>query len=154
MVRLMRRASSADIDELLAIERSCAEAPHWSEEVWRRLLTEDESGENLRACFIAQDANSTAGFIVVRCVVGVADIDSVAVKEASRRQGIAKRLCAEAIAWSRTMSAETIELEVRASSEGAKALYATLGFTEHGRRRGYYRDPADNAVLMSLPLRP
>jgi ribosomal-protein-alanine N-acetyltransferase len=58
------------------------------------------------------------------------------------------------MAWSREReAAQVIELEVRASSMSALALYSSLGFTEQGRRRGYYRDPIEDAVLMSAPLR-
>jgi ribosomal protein S18 acetylase RimI-like enzyme len=45
-----------------------------------------------------------------------------------------------------------IALEVRAASAGAIALYATLGFTQTGRRPRYYRDPEDDAVVMRLEL--
>jgi ribosomal-protein-alanine N-acetyltransferase len=43
-------------------------------------------------------------------------------------------------------------LEVRASNEGARALYRGAGFTEDGLRRRYYSDPEEDAVLMSLNL--
>ena len=45
-----------------------------------------------------------------------------------------------------------MELEVRAGSAGAIGLYEGLGFVGVGRRRGYYRDPVDDAVLMRLDL--
>jgi ribosomal-protein-alanine N-acetyltransferase len=45
-----------------------------------------------------------------------------------------------------------MELEVRASSAGAIALYTGLGFVEAGRRPGYYAEPKDDAVLMRLEL--
>jgi ribosomal-protein-alanine N-acetyltransferase len=45
-----------------------------------------------------------------------------------------------------------VELEVRASSLGAIALYEALGFVVQGQRTGYYRDPVDNAVLMAMDL--
>jgi ribosomal-protein-alanine N-acetyltransferase len=48
--------------------------------------------------------------------------------------------------------AQVIELEVRASSVGALALYGSLGFTEQERRLRYYRNPIEDAMLMSAPL--
>jgi ribosomal-protein-alanine N-acetyltransferase len=54
--------------------------------------------------------------------------------------------------WSRNRGAGTIELEVRASSSGALALYCSLGFVEQGIRRGYYRHPTEDAILMAASL--
>jgi ribosomal-protein-alanine N-acetyltransferase len=48
--------------------------------------------------------------------------------------------------------ARTMELEVRATRDVPRRLYASLGFLEQGIRRGYYRDPEDDAVLMSVAL--
>jgi ribosomal-protein-alanine N-acetyltransferase len=45
-----------------------------------------------------------------------------------------------------------LELEVRAGSGGAIALYAGLGFVVAGRRAGYYREPEEDALLMRLDL--
>ena len=62
------------------------------------------------------------------------------------------RLCGAVIEWCREQGAAAVELEVRAASEGAIALYRGLGFVAVGRRPGYYREPVDDAVLMRLDL--
>ena len=54
--------------------------------------------------------------------------------------------------WCRGQGAAALELEVRAGSEGAIALYAGLGFVGRGRRGGYYLEPVEDAVLMRLDL--
>jgi ribosomal-protein-alanine N-acetyltransferase len=54
--------------------------------------------------------------------------------------------------WSRALGAAVIELEVRASGDGALTLYRLLGFVEQARRRGYYRNPTEDAVLMAAAL--
>ena len=79
-----------------------------------------------------------------------AEIESVAVAEVQRRGGVGRALCEELLAWFRPMRARRVELEVRLGSGGAIALYRSLGFSEQGRRRGYYVDPADDALLMQL----
>ena len=48
--------------------------------------------------------------------------------------------------------APTIFLEVRSSNSGARALYAALGFSQEGRRRNYYQDPAEDALVLSILL--
>ncbi len=72
-----------------------------------------------------------------------------------RRQGCARLLLEVLQAWSLCQGAECLWLEVRASNQGARALYERQGFRQVGLRRGYY--PADgaqreDAVIMSLPL--
>lgn len=145
----VRRALLADAEAILAIAQGCAEAPHWSDAVWRQLLADQEESEPARACFLAEDHRGPFGFIVVSCTCGVAELESVAVNVAARRQGIGRALCCEAMSWSQGRAAQVIQLEVRASSLGAIALYSGLGFTEQGRRPGYYREPMEDAVLMS-----
>jgi ribosomal-protein-alanine N-acetyltransferase len=65
---------------------------------------------------------------------------------------VGKALCIAAMAWARGRALKLIELEVRASSVGAVALYRSLGFMERGTRRRYYRDPIEDAVMMSALL--
>lgn len=149
----VRRALSTDVEAICAIEQACAEVPHWSEAVWRGVLAENVGSEPERVSFVAEGSGGAVGFVIVSCACGVAELESVAVGEAARRQGAGRALCSEAMAWSREREAQVIELEVRASSMSALALYSSLGFTEQGRRRWYYRDPIEDAVLMSAPLR-
>jgi len=147
----IRTASPADFQELLNIAAACAEAPRWSGDIWRNVLASDR--EVARAVFVAQADENNVGFIVVSCAAAtIAEIESVAVLPAFRRVGIGRALCLEAMRWARTLGAPEIELEVRASSVGAIALYGVLGFVEQGRRCGYYREPADDAVLMVAGL--
>jgi ribosomal-protein-alanine N-acetyltransferase len=147
----VRVAVAEDLEAVLGIAGVCAEAPRWGEGVWRELLAGE--GGVARAVFVAEMGGDVAGFVVVSCVKDVAEIESVAVLPAFRRMGLGRALCAEAMRWARDAGAQAMELEVRASSEGALALYAGLGFVEQGRRKGYYREPVDDAVLMSARLR-
>jgi len=80
------------------------------------------------------------------------ELESVAVSSDARRAGVGRSLCAAVIEWCRTQGAAEIELEVRAGSAGAIALYLGLGFVAEGRRSGYYREPTDDGVLMRLKL--
>jgi ribosomal-protein-alanine N-acetyltransferase len=61
-------------------------------------------------------------------------------------------LCLAVADWCRDRGARALELEVRAGSVGAIALYDGLGFVVAGRRAGYYREPAEDALLMRLAL--
>jgi ribosomal-protein-alanine N-acetyltransferase len=109
-----------------------------------------------RRIWVAEDTGGIAGFAVGRVLAAggavEAELESVAVAAKVRRQGVGRALCAAVIAWSRERGAPAVELEVRASSQGAIALYTALGFVPNGRRAMYYRHPVEDALLMSLSV--
>jgi ribosomal-protein-alanine N-acetyltransferase len=119
---------------------------------WREALAAYAAAVPERASFVAENGKGIAGFAVVSSAGGVAELENIAVREDARCQGIGRMLCREVINWSRSQAARVLELEVRASSAGALALYRSLGFVEQGRRRSYYREPIEDAVLMSVAL--
>lgn len=151
----IRLARAADLDAVVRLERAAAEAPHWAEVEYAAMLV--AGMDALRRClFVAETERGLVGFAVGK-VIGVgtgssAELESVAVDLEARRGGVGRALCFAVIGWCREQGAETMELEVRAASAGAIALYGGLGFIAVGRRRGYYVAPADDAVLMRLKL--
>jgi ribosomal-protein-alanine N-acetyltransferase len=148
---LIRRASPADLEAILAIAQACAEAPHWSHSVWLAALGGEQGRGSMRASFVAEADGAIVGFAVASRAGELAELESVAVSQSARRKGIGKALCQQVMDWSRDGASE-LELEVRASSDGAQALYRSLGFVEQARRREYYRNPTDDAVLMVARL--
>lgn len=93
-----------------------------------------------------------AGFIVSRLVAGELHVNNVAVRPEFRRQGLATRLLEAVLTQGRRGGAQIAFLEVRAGNEVAQGLYRRCGFQVTGHRRGYYRQPAEDALLMSLLL--
>ncbi len=87
------------------------------------------------------------GLVLARCVGDEAEILSLAVAPAARRHGIGRTLLAGALAAAAARGARAVFLEVAATNAPARALYAGAGFTEIGRRRGYYADGTDALVL-------
>jgi len=151
----VRLACAADLDDVIRLERVTAEAPHWGESEYAAMLV-PALGAVRRCLFVAETEGELMGFAVGK-VVGVglgslSELESVAVVASVRRAGVGRMLCAAVIAWCRAQGAAAIELEVRAGSAGAIALYSGLGFVVEGRRPGYYREPADDALLMRLDL--
>jgi ribosomal-protein-alanine N-acetyltransferase len=151
----IRLASAADIDEVILLERAVAEAPHWAESEYAAMIV-PASGAVRRCLFVAEGEQWLIGFAVGK-VIGIgpdssSELESVAVHSTARRTGVGRRLCATVIDWCRAQGAAVIELEVRASSTGAIALYTGLGFVAEGLRQGYYREPVDDALLMRLDL--
>jgi [ribosomal protein S18]-alanine N-acetyltransferase len=151
----VRLAGVTDIEGVIQLERGILEAPHWAEAEYAALLAPG-SGLVRRCLFVAENELGLIGFAVGK-VIGMglessAELESIAVAASARRAGVGRVLCAAVIDWCRTRGARAIELEVRAASVGAIALYSGLGFVAEGRRPGYYRGPVDDALLMRLKL--
>lgn len=150
----VREARHKDIHAVVALERAVEEAPHWAEDEYAGML--DGMGVR-RRLVVAERDGRLLGFAVGK-VVGieggaVGELESVAVAHDARRGGVGKALCEAVLDWCGEQSAGVVELEVRSGSEGAIALYRSLGFVSVGLRKRYYRDPVDDAVLMNRVIR-
>jgi len=74
------------------------------------------------------------------------------VAKLSRRRGIGEGLLEEILRRARNDGSPAVWLEVRESNRPALGLYEKHGFSETGRRRGYYAEPVEDAVLYELRL--
>ena len=88
-----------------------------------------------------------AGFILARVAADEAEILTLAVHPAARRQGLAMALLETTALAAAARGAAALFLEVSAGNAAAQALYAAAGFAEVGRRRRYYPDGSDALVL-------
>ena len=75
-------------------------------------------------------------------------INSLAVEDAWRRRGIARRLLAHVLDAAIASGATSATLEVRASNQAARGLYEGLGFRVEGVRRDYYQEPREDALIL------
>ena len=157
----IRAARADDIESVIALERSIASAPHWPEAEYAAIPGADAGGAVRRCLLVAERGakerqGDLIGFAVGK-VIGagagaVAELESVAVAEQARRTGVGRALCAATIEWSLAEGAANVELEVRSTNISAIGLYDRLGFVRTGLRRGYYRDPEEDAVLMQRQI--
>jgi ribosomal-protein-alanine N-acetyltransferase len=153
----VRVAEVADVAGVVALERGIAEGPHWAVAEYGAMVGVDKADSAVRRCFFVAEAEGRLLGFAVGKVIGsdaesVAELESVAVEAATRRGGVGKALCGAVVDWCRGQGVRALELEVRAGSAGAIALYAGLGFVVAGRRVGYYREPVEDALLMRLDL--
>jgi tRNA threonylcarbamoyl adenosine modification protein YeaZ/ribosomal-protein-alanine acetyltransferase len=97
-------------------------------------------------------ARGSEGTLVAYCacwmIFDELHINSLAVEDAWRRHGIARRLLKRVIDESVRAGARSATLEVRASNTAARALYEGLGFTVEGVRRDYYQEPREDALIL------
>ena len=92
------------------------------------------------------------GYVVAWLVVDEAEVANIAVASEARGLGVGARLLDDALDAARRHGATTVYLEVRDSNAAARALYASRGFQQIGRRRHYYRKPVEDALVMRREL--
>lgn len=98
----------------------------------------------------ADEVGVVVGAIVVWLVVDEAHIATLAVHPDYRRRGIATQLLKTALQESARLGMRSATLEVRAGNLAAQALYQRFGFEVVGRRRAYYQDNHEDALIMTL----
>jgi [ribosomal protein S18]-alanine N-acetyltransferase len=154
----VRSGRAEDLVGVMRLERATPEAPHWVESEYAASVGVDGSiGDAVRRrLFVAESEAGLLGFAVGKVLVAgavrLAELESVAVSASARRVGVGRALCEAVICWCREWGAEEMELEVRAGSGGAVALYRGLGFAVVGQRGAYYGEPTEDALLMQLRL--
>lgn len=139
---IIRQAAESDLPVFAEIERECIAEP-WSVESFRAEY--NAAG----AVFLAAESGGViCGFLTASSVLDEVNINNVAVREEYRRNGIGERLL-YALEEQVSGFAAVINLEVRESNLPAIALYKKHGYAQNGLRKNFYRQPVENAVLMS-----
>ena len=139
------------LDAAHAAAVAALEARAMGTDAWNEALVLDELPRRDRVWWAAYVGDVLAGYVGTWVVDGQMQVLKIAVEPTFRRRGIARELLARAAADARDLGASEATLEVRASNEGAQALYAALGFRSLGVRPRYYSD-REGAVIMSGPL--
>lgn len=136
-----------DESNLLAVARLSKECffEPWTENQLREILKND--------CYTVLTSfagGELAGYIIMSSVLDEAELCSLAVAKPYRRQGLAGELIDRALAKRcKSGGIKKLFLEVRESNLAARALYTSLNFVEDGMRKYFYRNPTENAILMS-----
>lgn len=144
----LRAASTADAAALAAIHAAAFHIA-WDASEFERLLA-----DRLSRALIATDGPDGAaiGFILVRGVKPETEILSVAVVPRRRGRGLARRLLERQLGQLAAEGFTTVFLEVEEGNMPARRLYDRNGFSEAGRRAGYYRT-ASGAPATALVMR-
>ena len=134
------------VPQVAALEKVCFSDP-WSEKSVASEL------ENPLSCWlVALDGETVAGYVGSQTVLDETDMMNIAVHPDFRRQGIARALIAELTAKAGENKLAFVTLEVRESNAPAIALYTGAGFAPVGKRKNFYSNPTENAVLMTISL--
>lgn len=126
------------------IERACFSHP------WSMDLLEQELYNDMISLVVAEGEDGTVlGYGEVRAVLDEGTLEKIAVAPAFRRQGVAEEILKAYLRLGQAHLA-FLTLEVRESNTPAIKLYEKLGFQTVGRRKNYYREEHEDALLMTI----
>ena len=144
--RLRDPGADADIDAVVALERDSFTNP-WP----RESLVWELTNSDVTRVYLLRDAEHRAiAFCMAWVLFDELHLNTLAVSPQHRRQGLATLLLKEVMAEAAREGARRATLEVRASNAAALTLYAQLGFQVRGKRRDYYSNPVEDALILWL----
>lgn len=141
----LRKMTMDDLPAVVDLDRKSFSLP-WPERSFRFELMDNPASR----CWVAVLDGAIVGMIVVWLIADEAHVATLATHPDHRRQGIARRLLAHVLRQMIQEGARSSFLEVRESNVAAQEMYRTFGYQVSGRRRRYYRDNDEDAILMNL----
>lgn len=143
---LIEPMNLADVAAVHEIERLSFTAP------WPAYAFEQElKGNRLAHYLVARAGDAVVGFAGVWMMVDEAHVTTFGVHPRWRRQSIGRQLLLRLGELALSIGARRMTLEVRESNAGAQAMYRGFGFEAAGRRRAYYTDDGEDALVMTTP---
>ena len=140
----IRRTHPNDINAIADMEAEIFSDP-WSREDVLGILSSDGA-----MCYTALSDGKPTAYVIGRIIPPEGEIYRIATHPDYRKRGIAYRLLDYAVKTEMGHGLESLFLEVRSENSPARALYKSYGFIEIGVRRGYYKNPTDDAIVMLL----
>lgn len=138
----IRRLAPSDAASAAFVEKICFTTP-WSEAVYHATLLLPYAHY-----YGAFDGEKLVGTIGLQAPCGDGEISNVAVLPEYRRRGIAHDLMWQVLHLTGVVTTGDYTLEVREGNTAALALYESFGFLCEGRRRNYYTNPPEDALIL------
>jgi [ribosomal protein S18]-alanine N-acetyltransferase len=141
----IRRMTLDDVPAVVELDSLSFSLP-WPERSFRFELTDNPASR----CWVMEMDAKVVGMIVAWMLVDEAHIATIATHPNHRRQGIARKLLTYALRYMSKEGAVSSFLEVRESNTAAQEMYRKFGYEVSGRRKKYYKDTDEDAILMTL----
>ncbi len=142
----IRRAGLDDVPAIHRIERASFGDP-WSAASFAQMLAHPSVHAT-----VAVRSGEIVGYCIAWVIGEEAELANLAVDPAVRRSGIGRALLDDLLRALDRQGGARVYLEVRDGNAGAQALYRSRGFVATGRRKGYYRKPDEDAVVMTREI--
>ena len=143
----VRHASRGHLPNILEIELASSSAAHWTNSQYEQII--NDKGHIV---LVAEENSRILGFLVASTQTAEWELENLAVAPDARRRGVGRALMNALIHQAREAGATEIRQEIRRSNLAAQQLGRSLGFRQPGLRRGYYRDPQEDALLFNYLL--
>ena len=140
---IFAKMTEEHVAQVAELEKICFGSAAWSEN-----SIASELDNPLALWIVAEDAGKVLGYVGSQTVMDETDMMNVAVHPDYRNQGIATALIAGLVGALQKQGSRCLTLEVRASNENAIRLYQSMEFEEVGRRKDYYRNPSEDALIL------
>ena len=136
------KMNESHVSQVAGLEKICFSDP-WSEK-----SVASELSNPLSLWLVAEEEGRVAAYIGSQTVMDETDMMNVAVHPDFRRQGLGEQLVTQLVEQLKEKGSHCLLLEVRASNAPAIGLYEKLGFAQIGRRKNYYRNPREDALIL------
>jgi len=148
----IRRMAEQDIDRVAEIASALATAPQWPRADYEVAVTAGNRAR--RIALVGEYGSDLIGFVIASVLAPQAEIESIAVEAKAQGFGFGSSLLLAVLQELRLAGINEVDLEMRASSlhKTAGLMYERAGFRGVGRRRDYYHDPVEDALLLRLRL--
>lgn len=140
----IRRMRAADLPRVLVIENLCFSTP-WKEATFTGLMKRTDTD-----LYVAELDGAIVGYAACWTVIDQSELGNVAVSPDARGLGIGGTLVDTVVERVKERGAHELFLEVRESNHVAQGIYRERGFVVVGRRRSYYAQPTEDALVMRL----
>lgn len=139
---MIRRMVPEDLEQVADLERQCFT------ENWSYKLLEAGLHSDYDVYYVFQQEERILGYCNLRILAGEGEVQRIAVLPGYRRLGVARKMMETMVSYARAGQVSAISLEVRQSNLPARNLYESFGFRAEAVRKGYYRNPPEDALIM------
>ena len=139
---MITEMNASHVPQVAALEKICFADP------WSEMSIASELQSLWSYWLVALEEDRVVGYVGSQSSIDEADIMNVAVHPDFRRQGIAEDLINRLVADLKERGIRALLLEVRVSNTPAITLYEKLGFSQVGRRKNYYHNPKEDALIL------
>ena len=130
------------VPQVAQLEKLCFADP------WSEMSIASELQSIWSYWVVCMDGDDLVGYVGSQSSIDESDIMNIAVHPDWRRRGIAEKLIDYLVQELKKRGSHALMLEVRVSNDPAIALYEKLGFQQVGRRKNYYRNPKEDALIL------
>jgi ribosomal-protein-alanine N-acetyltransferase len=158
----LRPMASTDLPAVMQLLADTPQAPVWREADYRSFFRaqnihpEEPADPLRRRAWVLSAEGAVFGFAAAALLTtggaSECELEFIVVSPGIRNRGYGAGLIDAVLEWAQASGAQTIRLEVRESNTPAIRLYQRHGFRRNGQRRGYYRAPDEDAILMEAHL--